>query len=406
MNIANDNQRDIFKLNNYLLSKKEEDGEVQYFENNQLLTSVDKEGKERSFTKEEFEIKLKSKVKTYINKKYDNIILLTGAGSSINKNSDKGNIYGKTMLELWEPIRTALKGKSTVFSLEELSGKINFDLLTNGSSEITSNLEDFMTQLLQYEHFINDCEVLTKYKKTVDEIYKEIVKNTSYTYDSEDFNHSAIIKLLNEMLTPPSRLTVVTTNYDLLFEQAAEEINYTVIDGFTFSQKPKFNSDLYNWNLVKPVPNVSTKELEYNKNVISLLKIHGSILWFEENDEIYRRQESIDKIPVMIFPNTKKYAQSYKTPYFALFSKFQELLNVNNSLIISSGFSFGDLHITSILENAIKNNNGLQLLITDFDINNKDTEGWTMLEKLSNKQYPVGFLETSFNELINYLEEI
>lgn len=140
--------------------------------------------------------------------------------------------------------------------------------------------------------------------------------------------------------------------------------------------------------------------------MINLLKIHGSINWIESNDEVYKIYTDAQDIPVMIFPNTKKYAQSYKPPYFALFSKFQELLAQNNTLLITSGFSFGDLHIASIVENSLKNNNGLHLLVTDYNINNKNEEGWNVLEQLREKHYPVAFLESSFNELVYYLEGI
>lgn len=399
-----DKKRVAFKLNNFKLTYKENKNETKYFENEIELIDTDESREKRPYTEEQFKSKIKYHVKKYTDNNFENIILLSGAGTSIS--GDEESKFGKTMIELWKPIKDNLADKDSTFNVENLSRLINFKIKLDTSGNIISNFEDFMSQVLQYESFIKDEIEKEKYRETINIIYKTIVKNTSYNYDNNLFRHSAIIKLLNESLDAPSRLTVVTTNYDLMFEQAAEELNYTVIDGFTFSQHPKFNSDLYNWNLVKSVMNVSTKELEYNRNMINLLKIHGSINWYEKDGDIYKSYEDIEDIPVMIFPNTKKYAQSYKPPYFALFSKFQELLNKNNTLIITSGFSFGDLHIASIVENAIKNNNGLHLLVTDFNINNKFEEGWAVLEELSEKHYPVGFLESSFNELTHYLEGI
>lgn len=393
-----------FKLKNYKLSSQKKLNEIKYFENGIELMHYNEDGTNIPYTEEQFKNKIKHNVETHINNKFENVILLSGAGTSIS--GDPRNIFGKTMVELWIPIEESLVSDVSIFNLEQLSKLINFNIIRDKEGKVNSNLEDFISQVLQYESFIKNEKEIKKYVKTIERIYETIVKNTSYSYDDSIFNHSAIIKMLNESLNAPSRLTVVTTNYDLMFEQAAAELNYTVIDGFTFSQKPKFNSDLYNWNLVKSVKNVSTKELEYKRSIMNLLKIHGSINWYEVNGEIYKNYDDVEDNPVMIFPNTRKYAQSYKPPYFALFSKFQELLTQNNTLLITSGFSFGDLHIASIVENSLKNNNGLQLLVTDFNINNKLEEGWATLEGLSQKNYPVTFLQSSFNELNYYLEGI
>lgn len=394
-----------FKSSNIKLSYEKTENETKYFENETELIFTNEDGAREPYTEEQFESRIKSNVETHINyNNFENVILLSGAGTSIS--GIEGKPFGKTMIELWVPIEEELSNSGSVLNLEELAELVNFDIDKDDLGDINSNLEDFMSQVLQFENFIKDGEEKEKYTKTINLIYKTIVDNTSYSYDNNVFKHSTIIKILNESLNAPNRLTVVTTNYDLMFEQAAAELNYMVIDGFTFSQHPKFNSDLYNWNLVKSVKNVSTKELEYNRNMINLLKIHGSINWIESNDEVYKTYEDVQDIPVMIFPNTKKYAQSYKPPYFALFSKFQELLAQNNTLLITSGFSFGDLHIASIVENSLKNNNGLHLLVTDYNINNKDEEGWNVLERLRQKHYPVAFLESSFNELVYYLEGI
>lgn len=393
------------RTSNLKLSYTENENGKKYFENDAELILTNEDGTRDSYTEEQFKNKIKSNLEKHINyNNFENIILLTGARTSIS--GDKEKPFGKTMIELWVPIEEELSNSESVLNLEELAGLVNFDIDKDDLGHINSNLEEFMSQVLQFENFIKDGEKKVKYTETINLIYRTIVDHTSYSYDNNIFKHSTIIKILNESLNAPNRLTVVTTNYDLMFEQAAAELDYTVIDGFTFSQYPKFNSDLYNWNLVKSVKNISTKELEYNRNMINLLKIHGSINWIESNDEVYKIYTDAQDIPVMIFPNTKKYAQSYKPPYFALFSKFQELLAQNNTLLITSGFSFGDLHIASIVENSLKNNNGLHLLVTDYNINNKNEEGWNVLEQLREKHYPVAFLESSFNELVYYLEGI
>lgn len=91
---------------------------------------------------------------------------------------------------------------------------------------------------------------------------------------------------MSHLTKTPSKLTIVTTNYDTLLEDAADSIGYTVMDGFSFSHRPYFDSDMFEWNLVRDIENVKTRELEYKKNIINLLKLH--------NDEIRAIQNHLD----------------------------------------------------------------------------------------------------------------
>ena len=125
----------------------------------------------------------------------------------------------------------------------------------------------------------------------------------------------------------------------------------------------------------------------------------------------------------MIFPSSDKYAQSYQEPYFELFTKFQDLIKRPNTLLISSGFSFSDDHISQMITQALKNNNSLRLLVTDFNIdpNRKYSEkeevfqlieetetsyneNWAKLIDLMDKGYPITFLKATLNsDLVDLL---
>lgn len=59
------------------------------------------------------------------------------------------------------------------------------------------------------------------------------MSNTSYEYDNTYLKHSAFINTVSHLVKTPSKLTLVTTNYDTLIEDAADSIEYTVMDGFT-----------------------------------------------------------------------------------------------------------------------------------------------------------------------------
>ena len=70
--------------------------------------------------------------------------------------------------------------------------------------------------------------------------------------------------------------------------------------------------------------------------------------------------------------------------------------------MITTGFSFGDAHITKMIERAVKRNHGLCMLVTDYNID-QNGEGWQSIEKLKDANFPVLFLKASFNDLSDYL---
>jgi hypothetical protein len=158
-----------------------------------------------------------------------------------------------------------------------------------------------------------------------------------------------------------------------------------------------------------------------------LVKIHGSLTWEkQDNGDIVRKnKDSITKTDkmVMVFPSSDKFTQSYQEPYFELFTKFQELIKRPNTLLISSGFSFADDHISKMVTQALKNNSSLKLLVTDFNIDpnrewngddnqyvkieesdSKYNQNWAELVRLMDEGYPITFLKATMNsDLVDYL---
>jgi len=88
----------------------------------------------------------------------------------------------------------------------------------------------------------------------------------------------------------------------------------------------------------------------YKPSVMNLLKIHGSLTWeYDHQNNVVRQSKDFAKKPIMVFPSSDKYSQSYQQPYFDLFVKFQELLKQPNTLLITTGFSFADNHISQMI---------------------------------------------------------
>ena len=177
------------------------------------------------------------------------------------------------------------------------------------------------------------------------------------------------------------------------------------MDGFTFTHRPHFDSDMFEWNLVKDIENIKTREMEYKKNIINLLKLHGSLTWERNEKGIFRKEKGEVTEPIMIFPSSNKYMKSYQEPYFELFTKFQELLKRPNTLLITTGFSFADNHISQMIIQAILHNKSLATLITDFNIT-QNNANWKKIEDLVQHNYKIAFLKATMNtDLTDYLGE-
>ena len=433
--LKNEQEVDDANLIKYYISSKitiSKSQDTKFFENNTELKNSDPNN---NYTEKDFIDRIKQEVSNFIDHSYDNIIVLAGAGSSVVIDTDGiDKNFGKTVAMIAENIASELGDIRSIenldstlgdsisnneetpiedyFTLNELAtisnyGKqvtVTLDTDTVYNSEF--NLEDFLSNLLTYELFISDdAEMKAKFIRSKDKILELIKDNTNYNFEKDKMKHDTFLKLLTQKVKKPNKLTIVTTNYDTLFEEAAESLEITVMDGFSFSYNPYFDSDMFEWNLVKDVPNVKTKELEYKKNFINLLKIHGSLTWerSQSKKKIRRKNKNFVVKPIMIFPSSNKYMQSYEEPYFELFTKFQALLRKQNTLLITTGFSFADNHITKMITQAIKHNNGLAVLVSDFNIE-QDHDNWKELDKLRENHFRIAFLKATLNsDLTNYI---
>lgn len=359
-----------------------------------------------------FNLLIKKETSSFIHKTFNNIIVLAGAGASVLCTSGKINPkFGKTVFMLAGLINDTLKQDPNLFSLQELADlcKYNIPVEIKGQNATFTlnpsfNLEDFLSDLLSFEKYVPNTD-LAKYNNSKDNIFKLIVSNTSYDYDNNWLKHAAFINTVSHLVRTPSKLTIVTTNYDTLIEDAADSIGYTVMDGFSFSHRPYFDSDMFEWNLVKDIENIRTREHEYKKNIINLLKLHGSLTWERDPNGIRRKEKKDVANPIMIFPSSNKYMQSYQDPYFELFTKFQELLKRPNTLLITAGFSFADTHISQMIIQAILHNKSLATLISDYDIT-QNNPNWKKLDDLMKQNYQIAFLHATMNsDLTDYLGE-
>lgn len=436
-NETNDQEIELHYLSNAISYGVDKINDKEFFDSNGKLEKQEsKDGFQNEFQEIDFKRLISEKIrKTIYGEKYSNIVFLAGAGASVVGGNPN---YGKTVKMIADDIFGKLHDMEDLYTLEELAEKCKYNngkILEEGQIESEDspllnssfNLEDFLSTLFHYRPYVSENEKET-FNHSIQKILELIKENTNYSYDSKDLKHGALLNFLSSLSGKDgNKFSVITTNYDVLIEEAAAENNFVIFDGFNFTPLPKFDSNMFEWNLVKEVPNVNTREVEYKDKTFNLVKIHGSLTWErQENGSIIRKsKDSITDTNnmVMVFPSSDKFAQSYQEPYFELFTKFQELIKRPNTLLISSGFSFADDHISKMVTQALKNNSSLKLLVTDYNIDpnrvwNEDkkqyteieewdsgyNKNWAELVRLMDEGYPISFLKATMNsDLVYYL---
>lgn len=444
MDFFYDKEKDYEKIELHYLSntisygiEKNKDGNSFFYDSNGKLEYPDsQEEQQKVFTKIDFQRMISGKIHRIVyGEKYSNIVFLAGAGASVTQ--DLNPNFGKTVKMIADDVFSKLDKSDGLYTLKELASQCRYkdgNILDKESEETETykladsfNLEDFLSTLFHYRPYVPDTDK-DKFNNSIKKILQLIKENTNYSYDSKELKHGKLLNFLSSLSGKDgNKFSVITTNYDVLIEEAAAENNFVIFDGFNFTPIPKFDSSMFEWNLIKEVQNINTREIEYKDKIFNLLKIHGSLTWEKQDDGtiLRKNKDSIidtDKM-VMVFPSSDKYAQSYQEPYFELFTKFQDLIKRPNTLLISSGFSFADVHISKMITQALKNNNSLKILVTDFNIDpnrewNKENNSydvikesdsrynynWAELVHLMDQGYPISFLKATMNDnLVDYL---
>ena len=444
MDFFYDKEKDYEKIELHYLSntisygvEKNKDGNSFFYDSNGKLEHPDsQEEQQKVFTKIDFQRMISGKIHRIVyGEKYSNIVFLAGAGASVTQ--DLNPNFGKTVKMIADDVFSKLDKSDGLYTLKELASQCRYkdgNILDKESDETETyklsdsfNLEDFLSTLFHYRPYVPDTDK-DKFNNSIKKILQLIKENTNYSYDSKELRHGKLLNFLSSISGKDgNKFSVITTNYDVLIEEAAAENNFVIFDGFNFTPIPKFDSSMFEWNLIKEVQNINTREVEYKDKIFNLLKIHGSLTWEKQDDGtiLRKNKDSIidtDKM-VMVFPSSDKYAQSYQEPYFELFTKFQDLIKRPNTLLISSGFSFADVHISKMITQALKNNNRLKILVTVFNIDpnrewNKENNSydvikesdsrynynWAELVHLMDQGYPISFLKATMNDnLVDYL---
>lgn len=291
-----------------------------------------------------------------LSRQYENIVVLTGAGSSVGVGVDGKT--GKTMFELWKAVEQQL-GKE---KLERFAETIHFSLADSDNND----LEALLSRASLSEAYKHNNRIAS----TIDKI-KEIIKENCTLSLPDNSPHSVFLRKLTARKLKYSRVKLFTLNYDLLFEQAASLGGYVIIDGFSFNTPRLFNGTNFDYDVVTRSAHRSITEENFYPKVFHLYKIHGSLDWEKQKDGTFAKKNN-PQSSVMIYPSSHKYESSYEQPYFEMISRFQQELRNKNSLFIVIGFSFYDKHIKAMIDEAINLNPGITMIVVSPDVDNPE----------------------------------
>lgn len=260
-------------------------------------------------------------------------------------------------------------------------------------------------------------------------------------------SYARFLRTLNRILTKrhssllPKQVNVFTTNIDMVFEVALEQLGIDYSDGFSGKIRPRF--DLGDFNTLR-FRTGSRYEHRSEVPVFNLVKLHGSAAWRQEardddktdiffdhgltlvadveSDLGAARDRLLDVLvepqsegqgptirPVadllgdadsaiqanpdlsdvkrftaaynrlgIVNPDKRKFASTVMNEtYYELIRRFANELEKENSVLFVHGFSFRDEHLRDLVLRAARTNPTLQVIV--FCFSRKDREAYTRL---------------------------
>lgn len=292
---------------------------------------------------------------TFFRQPFKHIVILAAAGTSLDNGSNKG----ETRDGLWK------KGCYTIKQLYK-------ELLPcdNKLRRIATDrdIEAFLSHILLVEKISE--EKASRLKPLREQLEKIIRDACRLELDSSNAPHKTFLDKITARKASEPRVQLFTTNYDTLFEQAAQEGGYAVIDGFSFTSPRTFSGRYFDYDIVQRERTRLKDEESFVSKVFHLYKMHGSLTWEKTNQGMIQQVNSTES-PLIVYPASDKYESSYEQPYFEMMSRFQQALRRENTLLIVIGFGFRDKHIQNVILEAVNQNPSFQLVVVNYNSNER-----------------------------------
>jgi hypothetical protein len=298
----------------------------------------------------------------------DNVGVFPGAGASCGAG-------GKTMKDVWSAFSS-----SDPKTIEWLRGA---GLLPkNDDPTILPNIEELATRLdLRIEVYRETKDTkLTDAQAHRAAIQRAIMKaavldeglwKTKTAHGGPQVaklnDHSCLLaRLLGSRQPGQNAPWIFTINYDLAVEWAAENLGIHVVTGFSGTHFRRFDPSSFDLGLMNLQSRGEARFGTYN---LFLAKLHGSLSWIQEGGDLIERPareawseinefltgNTADPRATIIMPNTAKYVNTTGFAYGEMLRRFSEFMSRRSTLLIISGYGFGDDHINRLLLSGLRN---------------------------------------------------
>jgi hypothetical protein len=294
--------------------------------------------------------------------KRDEIILLLGAGASVEANIPASvqmiDQIEELLKEEWSEYTNLYHYvKSAIYYADGIQGNFegtgyNVERLVNTLDEISKRDDHPLYPFIGAwnpklsEVAGQDFEKISDFKGEIikklrdDWVQLELKDDGSY-YASY---YEGLVNLQREYQHP---LRVFTLNYDLCVEKNCEGIN--IERGFTGTRR-------WDWRMFD--------DAHGDPADLYLYKLHGSVDWSYDNGGNLIYHESSSQIEpedlAIIFGTT--YKLQYIDPFLFFAYEFRKWTLDDGKLIVVIGYSFADEHINGILTQSLNNNSERKLL--------------------------------------------
>ena len=283
-----------------------------------------------------------------------NLLVLTGSGSSLAAKNGPAKPQPAGMGDLW----TAVKDKV---------GQGPFDAICAlfPSAPVNGNIEKLLTLCKLYLELnqMSEADETKAVAKFVKDAEEAILAKVDFVDAGTELEaHSAVIQKIGRRGMRKPRARFFTTNYDLCFEEAARRHRFTIIDGFSHALDQTYDRANFDFDIVRREQGKDAPD--YIENVFHLYKLHGSVDWRRIDGEIHRAKGPRGD-PILIYPRSSKYQESFEAPYLDMIGALQASLREPDTALIISGFGFNDDHLSRPILAAMEANMSMRLLVCD-----------------------------------------
>lgn len=296
---------------------------------------------------------IKLRIKKYL--ELENVSILAGAGTSFHLGAPIVRSVPEGLKgDCEESIKTYF-GEGKDPSYEDLFNCLQADkYLKEKKGEDTKGICDVMMKMQQW--LFQNCDT------------QKIKLHSQYKSDSQlqknrYYYHEAFIKKLLQRPNNLKRANLFTTNYDMAFDYALDNLGVHYINGFSGIHNRCFRPEVYDYDIYYPGQSVSGKVHRAEK-VLRYYKMHGSLSWVATESSpsnVYGIKEvaldgtfepNADK-QIMIYPCVSKKTFTLDLPYSELFRQFAQAITQPQSVLFCIGYSFFDEHINDIIYQAL-----------------------------------------------------